>query len=143
MAALFHFEIHTPYRLFFSDSAEAIVLTLLDGEAAVYASHVPFTAPVVPCLLKIKDKKGNWKTAFVSEGILEVTEIKNILLVDTAEWPDEIDYDRAKRAKEQAEGDLRSGLMKFETSQANSSLRRAKMRMQVWEEANRKKTSVN
>jgi len=86
MAAYFFLEIHTPYRLFYSDSVEAIVLTLTDGQIAVYANHSPFTGPVVPCLLKIKEKGGNWKTVFCSDGILEVKLRKTVLVLDTAEW---------------------------------------------------------
>ena len=136
MATLFPFEVHTPYRLFYSGTVEVIVLTLLDGEVAVYANHSAFTAPVVPCLLKIKDKDGKWKTAFVAEGILEVKQHKNVLLVDTAEWPGEIDFERAKNAKERAEEILSRGGMKFETENAASSLRRAQMRIKAKEEGN-------
>ena len=134
MAVLFTFEVHTPYRLFYSGQVQAIVLTLLDGEAAVYANHSPFTAPVIPCLLKIKDKDGNWKTAFVAEGVLEVKEHKNVLLADTAEWPEEIDVERARNAKERAEETLLLGGMKFEVEKASSSLRRAQMRIKAREE---------
>jgi len=130
---LFPFEVHTPYRLFYSNPVQAIVLTLLDGEAAIYASHSPFIAPVVPCLLKIKDKEGIWKTAFIAEGTLEVKEHKNVLLADTAEWPEEIDYERAQKAKERAEKTLRQGGMKFELEKAASSLRRAEMRIKARE----------
>jgi F-type H+-transporting ATPase subunit epsilon len=131
---LFSFEVHTPYRRFFSDSVEALVLTLTDGEIAVYAGHSAFTAPVRAGLLKMKDKAGNWKTAFTAEGILEVKEHKTVLVSDAAEWPGEIDYERAKNARERAEETLLSGGMKFETDKAAASLRRAKMRMRVWEE---------
>lgn len=131
MAILFPFEVYTPSRLFFSEMIEAIVLALLDGEAAVYAKHAPFTAPVVPCVLRIKDKEGAWKTAFASEGILEVTDAKTVLVVDAAEWPEEIDRERAGKAMEKAEEILRSGGMKFETDKAASSLRRAQMRMKA------------
>jgi F-type H+-transporting ATPase subunit epsilon len=131
MASLFLFEVYTPYRVFFSDSVEAIVLTLLDGEAAVYANHSHFTAPVIPCLLKIKDKNGVWKTAFTSEGLLEVTSHKTVLLSDTAEWPEEIDSERAKEAKERAEETLKTAMLKFETDTAAASLKRADMRLKV------------
>ena len=134
MAALFPFEVHTPYRLFYSGMVEAVILTLLDGEVAIYASHSPFTAPVVPCILSIKDKDGNWKTAFSSEGILEVKEHKNVLISDAAEWPEEIDIERAKKAKERAEEILLNGGMKFEIDKAASSLRRARMRIRAKEE---------
>jgi F-type H+-transporting ATPase subunit epsilon len=133
MAALFTFEVHTPYRLFYSGSVEAIVLTLLDGEAAIYANHSHFTAPVVPCLLKIKDKDGIWKTAFSSEGILEVTSHKTVLLTDTAEWPEEIDAERAKASRARAEETLKDNQLKFEAQTAAASLGRANMRLKARE----------
>jgi F-type H+-transporting ATPase subunit epsilon len=135
MAVCFLFEVYTPHRAFFSASVEAIVLTLLDGEAAVYANHSHFTAPVTPCLLKIKDSKGIWKTAFISEGLLTVTSHKTVLLSDTAEWPAEIDYERAKEAKEKAEETLKTATLRFETEAASASLKRAKMRLRARDES--------
>ena len=131
MAVLFPFEVHTPYRLFFSGPVHAIVLTLADGEVAVYANHSHFTAPVVPCLLKIKDKAGNWKTAFVAEGILEVKSHKTVLVADTAEWPGEIDLERAVKAKENSEKYLAEGMLKFEKETAFAALKRANMRIKA------------
>jgi F-type H+-transporting ATPase subunit epsilon len=133
MANLFPFEVHTPYRRFYSDAVEAIVLTLIDGEAVVYANHSAFTAPVTACVLKIKDKNGEWKSAFTAEGMLEVKNHKTVLMSDAAEWPEEIDYERAKAAKERAEQMLSQGGMKFETDNATSSFKRADIRMKVWE----------
>ena len=134
MAAQFTFEVHTPYRLFYSGSVEAIVLTLLDGEIAVYANHNHISAPVVPCLLKIKDKDGAWKTAFTSDGILEVTSHKTVLVTDTAEWPEEIDAERAKAARARAEETLKGGeQLKFDAQTAAASLRRANMRLKAKE----------
>ena len=133
MAVFFTFEVHTPYRLFFSGSVEAVILTLQDGDIAVYANHAPFTAPVLPCVLKIKDKEGNWKNAFTSDGILEVTHHKTVLVSDSAEWPGEIDYERAKASKDRAEETLKESLLKFETETAAASLRRAEMRIKARE----------
>ena len=86
MTPLFTLEVHTPHRLFYSDSVEAILLTLIDGQAAIYANHSPFTAPVIPCRLKIKENNGSWRTASIAEGILEVMSRKIILISDSAEW---------------------------------------------------------
>jgi F-type H+-transporting ATPase subunit epsilon len=134
MAALFPFEVYTPYRIFYSDSVKAIVLTLIDGDAAVYANHAPFTAPVLPCLLKIQGRDEIWKTAFIAEGILEVRSHKTFLISDAAEWPSEIDYERAKAAKERAEETLKGGILKFEAETTAASLRRANMRIKVRDE---------
>jgi len=141
MAAQFTFEVHTPYRLFYSGPVEAIVLTLVDGEIAIYANHNHISAPVVPCLLKIKDKDGNWKTAFSSDGILEVTSNKTVLVTDSAEWPKEIDCERAKAAKARAVETLKEeGLLKFEAKTAATALRRAEMRLKARESEPTKKT---
>jgi F-type H+-transporting ATPase subunit epsilon len=137
MANLFNFEIHTPYRLFLSDQVEAFILTLSDGEIAVYANHSAFIAPVRTGILKIKTKDGSWKYAFVTDGILEVKEHKNVLLVDTAEWPEEIDYDRALAEKQRAQESLESGMFKFETESAQASLRRAETRILVYHRAHK------
>ena len=133
MAVLFTFEVHTPYRLFYSGQVEAIVLKLLDGEVAIYANHDHITAPVIPCLLRIKEKNGNWKTAFTAEGILEVTSHKTVLISDAAEWPGEIDYERAKNAKEHAEKILTEENHKYETESAAASLKRANVRIMAYE----------
>jgi F-type H+-transporting ATPase subunit epsilon len=133
MAALFNFEVHTPYRLFFSGSVQAITLTLVDGEVGVYAHHSPFTAPAVSCILRIKDDQGLWKNAFITGGILEVKEHKNVLMVDAAEWPEEIDRDRAEAAKRQAREALETAMLKFEIDNARARLRRAELRLKAWE----------
>ena len=130
----FPLEVYTPERLFYSDLVEAIVLTLIDGDAGVYANHSIFSAPVIPCLLKIKSGDGTWKIAFVAEGILEVTHHKAVLLSDAAEWPEEIDRERAIAAKKRAEEIIEAKHLKFEVDAATASLRRANMRIKAKEE---------
>jgi F-type H+-transporting ATPase subunit epsilon len=133
MPELFNFEVHTPYRPFFSGRVEAITLTLADGEIGVYAKHSPFTAPAVSCILRVKDDKGQWKPAFITGGILEVKERKTVLMVDAAEWPEEIDRERALAAKQQAAENLAMAMLKFESDNAREKLRRAEFRLQAWE----------
>jgi F-type H+-transporting ATPase subunit epsilon len=133
MPALFTFEVHTPHRPFFSGRVEAVFLTLADGEIGVYAHHSAFTAPCVSCILRIKDEKGNLRSAFITDGILEVKEHKTVLMVDAAESPEEIDPDRARAAKEEAEEKLKSASLKFEVDDAKAQLRRAEYRLKAWE----------
>jgi F-type H+-transporting ATPase subunit epsilon len=133
-AALFNLEIHTPYRLFFIDKVEAITLTLEDGEAGIYANHSFMIAPIKTCILCIKDKDGLRKNAFIAEGILEVSGHRTVLLVDAAEWPDEIDPGRARAAKSRAEAELRAGsIMRFEIENAQANLKRAEIRLKAYE----------
>ena len=131
MAAPFRFEVHTLYRLFFSDKVESVTLTLTDGEIGVYANHSFFTAPVLSCILRVKDDKGVLRSAFVTDGVLEVNEHKTVLMVDAAEWPEEIDLDRALAAKEKAEEEVGEAKSPFEIKNAKARLRRAEYRLKA------------
>jgi F-type H+-transporting ATPase subunit epsilon len=131
MAALFKLEVHTPYRRFFSDEVEAITLTLCDGEITVYAHHSHFTAPVIACTLRLKGKDGIWKEAFIAEGILEVKSHNTILLTDAAEWPNEIDRERAEEAKNRAAETISQSTFKFESANAEAALKRAELRLRI------------
>jgi F-type H+-transporting ATPase subunit epsilon len=130
MPVLYNFEVHTPYRPFFTGRVEAVTLTLMDGEIGVYAKHAPFAAPVLSCILRIKDDKG-WRSAFITEGILEVKDHKTVLMVDAAEWPEEIDIERARVAKREAEESINSAGEKFDLDRAKARLRRAEYRLLV------------
>jgi len=133
MAVFFSFEVHTPYRPFFTGTVEAITLTLIDGEIGVYARHSPFTAPVLSCILRIRNDKGEQRSAFVTDGILEVKEHKTVLIVDAAEWPEEIDPQRARTAKQKAEEEIKRASLKFELDGAKAQLRRAEYRLKACE----------
>jgi len=133
MASVFRFEVFTPYRLFFADNVESVSLRLPDGEIGVLAHHSPFTAPVEIGTLRIKIKKDEWRNAFISTGILEVTEIKTVLMVDTAEWPDEIDTARAISSGKHARESLETAMLKYEIDQAKDKIRRSEIRLKVAE----------
>jgi F-type H+-transporting ATPase subunit epsilon len=131
----FNLEIYTPHRLFFSGPVTALSAALIDGEIGVYASHSPFTAPLAPGVLKIKDQEGLWKEAFVMGGVLEVKRSHTIVMTEAAEWPEEIDTERAQKAKEEALDILKSGNFKFEIQNAREKLKRAEIRLKLSEKA--------
>jgi len=132
MAKTYSFEVHTPYRLFYSDNVEGIVLTLVDGEIGIFANHYPIIAPVRTGILKIKNKEGVWKPVFISDGFLEVKPNKTILVVDAAELPEEINYERVMEAKKTAEDVLSNNPFKFEAESARAALKRAEYRLKVY-----------
>ena len=133
MPVHFNFEVHTPYRPFFSGRVESISLMLSDGEIGVFANHSPFSAPALSGILRIRDDKGVVRHAFITDGILEVKEHKTVLMVDTAEWPEEIDWERAFAAKQKAAENLETSLLKFEIDNAKAKIRRAEFRLKVYE----------
>ncbi|MCL1813223.1 MAG: ATP synthase F1 subunit epsilon [Treponema sp.] len=129
----FKFELYTPYRRFFSGEIVAVTLTIKDGDITIYADHSFLTAPVQTGILKIKIKSGEWKNAFIADGILEVKAHGTILMADAAEWPEEIDRERAEKALAAARETMDAGTFRFETSSAESAYRRAKFRLMVKE----------
>jgi F-type H+-transporting ATPase subunit epsilon len=138
MSALFNFEVHTLRRIFYSGKAQAIIIGLEDGEIGIYANHAPFSAHSVTGTLRIKDESGNWRTAFVCGGILEVKEHKNVLMVETADWPEEINIENVLEAKRQAEETLKETNLKFEIDKAKKKLHHAECRLKVLETVKKK-----
>jgi len=131
MPTLFNLEVHTPYRLFFSGKVELISLTLVDGEIGVYAKHSPFTAITQSCVLRLKDDQGLLRPAFIADGILEVKDHNTVLMVDSAEWPEEIDPASVRADKEKAEEKLKLTSSKAEIDKTKAALHRAELRLKA------------
>jgi len=138
MPNLFNFEVHTPRRLFFSGKVQAITISLEDGEIGIYANHSPFSAHSVTGTLRIKDEGGNWRTAFVCGGVLEVKEHKNVLMVESADWPEEINREYVLESKKQAEEILKETHLRFEIDKAKKKLHHAECRLKVLEAEEKK-----
>lgn len=130
MADTFYLEIVTPERKFFSGDLEMLVLKTPEGEIGILKDHMPMVVAVAIGPVRIK-KDGDWLEAVLSEGFMEVMQDKVILLVDTAEWPNEIDINRAKAAEERARERLESQLSRVEYMQSQAALQRALSRLKV------------
>ena len=94
--------VNTPERVFYNDDVTFVELSTSEGEIGVYPNHIPLTAVLVPCVLKIH-QDGDVKKAAVHGGIVEILKDRITILAEIAEWPDEIDVNRANEAKVRAE----------------------------------------
>ncbi|MDP4094484.1 MAG: F0F1 ATP synthase subunit epsilon [Bacillota bacterium] len=130
MASNFNLEIVTPERKFFAEEVEEIVLRTPDGEMGILKGHVPMVVAVDIGPIRIK-KNGEWKEAVLTEGFMEIKQDKTIILTDTAEWPDEIDINRAKAAKQRAEERLQRQESQAEYVRSKAALARALARLKV------------
>ena len=97
----FQVEIITPERIFYTGEASMIEFTSVEGEMGVYKNHIPLTTVLAPGIVTITEDGGQKKAA-VHAGFAEVLGDKVTLLAEIAEWPDEIDFDRAEAARERA-----------------------------------------
>jgi len=133
MAGTFFLEIVAPDRKFFSGDVEMLILKTPEGEIGILKGHMPMVVAVAIGPIKIV-KDGEWLEAVVSEGFIEIRQEKTIMLVDTAEWPNEVDINRAKAAAERARERLQSRLSQIEYIRSQAALQRALTRLKVTKE---------
>lgn len=109
MKKTFHLEVVTPERLFYSGQAELVIVKTDSGEEGFMAGHTWAVKLLQPGQLRIQEEgadRQDLKYAAISEGYI-VVEDKVVIFTDAAEWPEEIDLDRAQRARERAESRLK------------------------------------
>lgn len=126
----FFLVIKTPEKQFYSQPAEELIVETPDGEIGILTGHQPMIVAVSIGPIRIK-VSGEWKDAVVSEGFMEVNQEMAVMLVDTAEWPEEIDINRAKRAEERAQERLQGQLSHLEYVKSQAAMQRAASRLQV------------
>ncbi len=98
-------EIVTPERVSFAGAVEEVTIPGTEGEFGVLRGHAALLSSVdVGELSFTRDQK---KIRYaVNTGYAEVTTSKVTVLVETAERSDTIDLERARRAKDRAEGKM-------------------------------------
>lgn len=98
-------EIVTPEKMTFSGKVEEVTIPGTEGEFGVLRGHEAFLSSVdIGELNFVQDNK---KTHYaVNTGYAEVTASKVTILIETAERSDQIDKDRALKAKDSAENRL-------------------------------------
>lgn len=130
MEKSFKLEIVTPDKKFYVDEVEMVVVNTKRGKMGILKNHEQMFFAVTAGSIKIR-KNDVDKIAFVSEGFMEVRNNFVTLMVDAAEWPEEIDVNRAIRAKERAEENLKRELAEKEYIKSKAALLRAVERIKV------------
>ncbi|MEO0205397.1 MAG: F0F1 ATP synthase subunit epsilon [candidate division WOR-3 bacterium] len=98
----FRLEIVTPERLVYSEDVDILTVPTMDGEISILAKHVPLVSIISPGEIKIK-KDGEIEFMAITGGFVQVLPHKVIILADAAERAEEIDLERAMKARERAQ----------------------------------------
>lgn len=130
MASTFRLQIVTPSRTFYDDEVEMTIVKTTEGDLGVMKNHMLMVAPLSIGKVKIK-KDGQFKEAAISEGFVQVESEYTRIITDSAEWPEEIDVNRAEEAKERAERRLASKNSDIDKVRAQIALRKALNRLDV------------
>ncbi len=121
-------EIVTPDKIVLSEAVDYVGAPGFEGEFGVLPNHIPFLAALQIGLLHYK-VAGQIRNVFVSGGFAEVSDNKVSILAESAERAEDIDIDRAQKAKERAEARLAQGREAIDYSRAQAALQRAVQRI--------------
>jgi F-type H+-transporting ATPase subunit epsilon len=131
MASTIRLELVTPERLLLSEEVDEVVAPGYEGEFGVLPEHTQFLAVLNIGVLWYRKESAVKKIA-LGGGFAEVTPERIVVMADTAERADEIDLERAQRARDRAEARLKELSMDDEThAKVRAALQRALVRMAV------------
>ncbi len=122
---------------FYEGPCESLSVPTITGMYGVLAHHTNVIMAIVPGTLHYRCPGQEEQLAAVSAGLMKVENGEVLILVDSAERPDEIDANRAQRAVDRAKEELLQKKSIQEYRMAQSNLARALSRLQVKSSANR------
>lgn len=120
----FKLEIITPEKTFFDGETEQIIVRTTVGDVGILNGHEPYCAALGIGQMRIMID-GKLRHAATSGGIIKVSREKTVVLVDSCEWADEIDVQRAHNAKDTAEQRIKSADSDRQIKMAEYKLKRA------------------
>lgn len=105
----FHLQIVSPDGKFYDGDAFQISVRTLDGEVAIRAKHMPYVTAIGAGECRVyKEQADEPRRAACIGGFLSVSKDMVLLAATTFEWAEDIDMERANKAKEKAESILAS-----------------------------------
>ena len=127
---MFQLEIVTPDKLFFSEEVKMVIVRGIEGDLAILKNRAPITTPLKIGQVRIT-QGGEERIAAVVDGYISVMDNKATIVTEAAEWPDEIDVERAEEAKLRAKKLLDSKSDEMDLIRAELALKRAMNRIEV------------
>lgn len=128
----FHVQILAADHPFYEGECRSLVLPTSNGMYGIQARHSNMITAIVPGTLRYQIGEGEAPLeAAVSSGLAKVESGEVLILVDTAERPEEIDAKRARRDADAAREALlqKKSIQEYRTAQAT--LARAVSRLRV------------
>jgi len=133
MPAPFSLRVVTQDRTVFSGQVTSLVAPGVEGYLGVMAHHAPMLTGLAPGELHFVITEGDTKVYAISGGFLQVAGNEAVVLVDSAESPEEIDIERARQAVARAEQRLHAPPTGTDVDRARAALMRALNRLRVAE----------
>ena len=117
-------------KVFYDGECESLTIPAVDGEKGVLASHEPVVMAITAGEMRFT-ANGQQQVAAVGCGFAEITGDKVVVITDFAQKPEEINIERAERAKVRAEEQIREKRSQIEFAHSQAELARAMARLKV------------
>ncbi|MBR2258594.1 MAG: ATP synthase F1 subunit epsilon [Blautia sp.] len=128
----FPLQIGTPDGICFDGEVERVVCRSITGDLAILAGHINFCTALGMGEAHIVLEDGTRRNAACIGGMITMMNGVCRLLATTWEWKENIDRERAQKAKERAEEKLsQSGISDKEYKVFSAKLQRALVRLSV------------
>lgn len=124
-------EIMCPDRSFYKGNVTMVEFNTTEGRIGVYPEHIPLATILATGVMTIHEEDGSTKQAALHEGFTKITPDKVMILAEIAEWPDEIDINRANEAKIRAERRLDGKESGLDIGRAEIALKKALTRISI------------
>lgn len=129
--ATFHLQVVTLDGLSFDGEAEKLIVRTIDGDVCILPRHINYVTALGMGEAKIFTENGVRRAACIG-GMLSVSDNEVSLCPTTFEWAEDIDAERAKKAREHAEELLKDkSKSKQDIAVAEAKLKRALVRQSV------------
>ena len=128
--ASFNLKILTPEKEVFNGEALKLVVRTTEGDIGIYAKHIDYVAPLSVGKLEVTFESGKNVSA-ICDGFITVQKGNVTILTDFLEWSNEIDINRAEKAKEKAEQSLQGTMSETEQNRMEVKLKKALNRINV------------
>ena len=123
-----HVELVSPELILYSGDAEMVICrTIGGGDIAFLADHAPFLGALDIAAVRIRKTDGEWEEAAVHGGFVHVRDNSVILLSDLAELASQIDFERARRERDE----LERKVMETDDAAVAARLQRMHVRLQL------------
>jgi F-type H+-transporting ATPase subunit epsilon len=128
-----HCDIVTQERSVFSGEVQYVSLPGSEGRMGILPNHSSMLTTLGFGEVVVRNKDGREAFFAIGGGFAEVQPDKVVVLADSAEQADEIDIDRAQKARERAEKYMAEGVPEDPEryAQIRASLQRAQIRIDV------------
>jgi F-type H+-transporting ATPase subunit epsilon len=121
----------TPDGPVYNAEVEMVSTKAQSGELGILPGHIPMVAPLEIAALRLK-REGKTDFVAINGGFLEVRPDQVTILAQSAEKAEDIDVERALRAKERAEQRLREQHQEsLDFRRAETALKRAINRINI------------